>query len=306
MKEIIAIDVSKHHIDVYDSKSQRHERLPADTIQSWIKTIRSRKNILVVMEATGIYSKRLQRALQDHEISVSVVNPRYIRRYAQACGILAKTDKIDARIIAEYAISCSPKETEKLDDSLIKLQSLVKRRQQLNTSIIEEKCHLESCEDYEMEEIIMQHIDFLKDQMKVMEKSIEQLIENTGSLNEKARIITSMPGAGKVLAATLIAEMPELGTLDRNEIAALSGLAPFNRDSGNLRGRRSIYGGRTNVRKVLYMVALVAKQCNPWAKNIYQNLSDNGKPFKVAITALMRKIIIALNSMLKHNQMWKA
>lgn len=297
---IIGVDVSKHRYDCFDATSGRAFAVPAQSPESWLGELRERHGALVVFEATGIYSLRLKRALEAEGIACAQTNPRQVRRYAQACGILAKNDRIDAEVIARFAVSCNicPKPAA---PAVPILRALVTRREQLLAMIQAEKGHLETCDEKDLREGIQAHLALLVAQRKILEVQMKEALE----ADPRAAILTSVPGIGAVTAASLIAHMPELGTLGRSQAAALAGLAPYVRDSGTFKGKRSIYGGRAPIRRALYMAALVAIRRNPTYVNSYADLIKRGKPFKVAITAIMRKMLETLNLMCKHRATWK-
>jgi transposase len=296
---IIGVDISKHRIDYFDCETGKSNTIPFSKTNEWSNGLN--KNNLVVFESTGIYSKRFARILHSNNINYSSVNPRQVRRYAQACGILAKNDRIDARVIASYASVIDVKIS---NDNMFmheELRALVIRREQVVGMITTETCHYESCDDKFVKAMITKHINALKKQELLLKDKITEMLAN----DERAVILCSMPGVGIITAASILAYMPEIGSLNRGQIAALAGLAPYIRDSGNFRGKRAIYGGRANIRRVLYMSALVAIKHNNVYRGRYEKFKKNGKPFKVAITAIMRIMITTLNSMIKNNTSWK-
>jgi len=298
-KSIIGVDVSKHAIDCYDSSNDNHSRVGMDEVSQWFDKIEKKSDILVICEATGIYSRRLCRKLNEMNIANTEVNPRHVRRFAQACGIIAKNDKIDAKVIARYAKACDVQSTESVELNE-ELRDVVTRRDQLLNMIQLEQGHAETCDSPIIMKMIDNNIKILKKQISVIEEQLQALINK----QPKAEIMLSMPGIGNNTVAALLAYMPEIGKINRGQVAALAGLAPYVRDSGTFKGKRSIYGGRAKVRKPLYMAALVATRHNLKYKQQYQKLIQRGKPFKVAITAIMRNMIVTLNNMVKNSQNW--
>jgi transposase len=237
---------------------------------------------------------------------VAVVNARQVRDYAKSMGILAKTDRIDAEVIARFGEHAKPRPIGKPRENQEELDQLVTRRRQLIDQRTSETNRLETITSKVVRKSLKRMIDQLNKQIQQIEAEIASLIESDELWSEKAILLKSVPGVGDVTAVSLLAELPELGELNRQEIAALVGLAPFNRDSGRFHGRRSIYGGRASVRKVLYMAAFVAKRSNPVIRAFAERLEKSGKPFKVVITACMRKLLVILNTMMKTNTFWNA
>ena len=261
---------------------------------------------LVVLEATGGYQRQLVAELLDAGHRVAVANPRQVRDFAKGLGILAKTDRIDARVIARFGRQVQPRPIEKLRENQDELDQLVTRRRQLIDFRTSESNRLETMTSKSVRRSLKKSIDQLNKQIKQIEAEISVLIESDDVFSEKAALLISTSGVGDVTAVSLLAELPELGQLNRREISALVGLAPFNRDSGRFHGRRSIYGGRASVRKVLYMAAFTAKRYNPAIKAFAQRLEAAGKPFKVVMVACMRKLLVILNTMLKTKTLWNS
>ena len=235
---------------------------------------------------------------------ISVTNPRKVRNYAKALGKLAKTDKIDAQVLASFAKNVQPMQSSFISKEQMKLKKLVRRRNDLLLMMRMERNHLCTEEDRDLQANIHDLLDTIEDKLNEIEIKIQEMINSSEKLRAKASIIESMSGAGKVLYSTLLAELPELGDLSETKISALVGLAPYNCDSGLMRGKRKIFGGRAKVREVLYMVALVGIKHNPIIQKHYQRLCGNGKPKKVAIVACMRKILLILNAMIKNSKSW--
>ena len=237
-------------------------------------------------------------ALQQAPIPVSVVNPRLPRDFARARNRLAKTDAIDARILADYGRTMQPSPTPKPDPQMVLLDDLVTRRRQLVADRAAERTRLEQTTRPELLASLRLHLRHLNGQIEKLWALIAGLIQATPALRAKIALLVQVQGVGELTASALLAALPELGTLSPNEVTALAGLAPFNRDSGSFRGTRSIHGGRSDVRTALYMAALCATRTNPFLKPVYQHLRANGKPHKVALVAVMRKLLIHLNRIL--------
>jgi transposase len=256
---------------------------------------------LVVVEAAGGYEKALVQALHQASIPVSVVLPKRIRDFARAQGILAKTDKIDARNIAFFAFSLKPRPTAPASIDQLRLSDLVDRRRQIVLMVKSEKTRLHKA-SLDLRPSICEHLDWLMDEEKRLAAEIQKLIQNQPEMKRKSEIVRSAKGIGPVASSDLVAGLPELGTLDRKKVSALVGVAPWNRDSGKKRGKRRIRGGRPEIRRTLYMATLTAVHFNPVLKVFYQRLLANRKPKKVALVACMRKFITILNAMVRDNQ----
>ena len=304
-KSFIGIDVSKNNLDVHIlpeamSLSYRYETKPMKTL---IKKLKTYAPELVVLEATGGYEITIGIALADAGLPVAIVNPRQVRDYARALGILAKTDKIDAYVIARFAQDVKPEARGQLTFKEQELKSLVVRRQQLVEMRSAEVNRLSRTTIPQVKNGIQKMVRVLDAQIKAIDDDLDNEIKKNPIWNQKLEVITSFTGVGDHTANTLLFGLPELGTLNRQEIAALVGVAPFNRDSGMLRGKRTISGGRANIRKALHMPTLSA--ATRWNKDLmvfYQRLIARGKKHKVALTACMRKLLITLNAMVKNNE----
>ena len=253
----------------------------------------------VVCEATGPYHRDFVAALQAAHVTVSVVNPRCVRDFARARNRLAKTDKIDAAILADYGRALTPAPTRPPDPAADRLRELVDRRAQLVADRARESNRLEAARSADIVASLRRHRRHLDGQIEKLEALISALIQESPVLRAKVARCTAVAGVGPRTAASLLAALPELGALGKNQITALAGLAPFNRDSGALRGTRSIHGGRTAARQALYMAAVAATRCNDVLRPFYQRLRAAAKPAKLALVALMRKLLIHLNSLLK-------
>lgn len=303
----VGIDVSKAQLDVgFAPKSEVLSVGNADEgISTIVEHLAKLDVALVVLEATGGLETRITAALSAAGIPVVVVNPRQVRDFARATGRLAKTDAIDARILAEFAMAVRPKIRALPDEATSELKALSARRRQLTEMIVAEKNRLGSASK-SVRPNIEAHIRWLKDELDRIDDDILQLIKNNSSFKGKDTLLRSAPGIGPVISATLLCQLPELGSLNRKQIAALVGVAPFNRDSGKFKGKRVVWGGRTHVRRALYMGTLVATRFNPVIKAFYNRLLEAGKSPKVALVACMRKLLTILNAMIKHQQAWQA
>jgi transposase len=305
--ETVGIDVSKRGLDVAVFGQAQTYKFENDAngiakLAVWLKSLGPCR---VVFEATGGYERRAAKALREVTAEVAVVNPTRVRRFAEALGVLAKTDKIDARIIAHFGQVTRPAANGKQSPLEERLSACVERRRQLVSQSAAEKNRLSTCPEW-MREDIQEHLDWLKEHIQALELEIQSCIAQNAEWQKRADIADSMPGIGPVTAATLVADVPELGLLNRQKIAALIGLAPFNRDSGPKRGKRRIFGGRASVRRTLYMAALSAIRFNEVIRTFYQSLRKRGKEKKVAIVACMRKMLVILNTMVRKMQMWQA
>jgi transposase len=302
----VGIDVAKKSLDIFVSSNQRCHSATNSTkgYKKIIKLLPQPGACLIVMEATGSYQKPVAMALLEAGHCVAVVNPRQVRRFAQGIGILAKTDKIDAKILARYAELVRPRTMEKPSENQVQIADLASRRRQLIDLRTAESNRLKQTQQKSVCKSIEQTIQFLNEQIEAIDKQIESLIESDEAWSDQAKLVKSVPGVGKGTAAALAANLPELGRLNRQEIAALVGIAPFNRDRGQFRGKRSIQGGRKQIRSTLYMAALSARKCNPVIREFAQRLTSQGKAPKVVLVACMRKLLVILNTMVKNNTHW--
>ena len=309
MKDIstfVGIDVAKKSLDV--------ATLPPTTPRTVTHDAKGRRELLdnlpkpgtclVVIEATGGYERLIVADLLDAGHLVAVVNPRQVRDFAKALGILAKTDRIDAAVIALFGKQVKPRPLAEVHEKQGELDQLVTRRRQLVALRTAEKNRFAMAHSKPVKRSLQQVINTLIKEIKRIEKEIFVLVESDDQWRGKADILSSVPGVGDVTAATLIAEFPELGQINRQQAAALAGLAPFNRDSGKFQGKRTISGGRRTVRTALYMAALSAKTHNPLIRKFADRLKAEGKLPKVILTACMRKLLVILNTMLKTNTLW--
>jgi transposase len=300
------IDVSKKHWDVAIADGKRVDRFDANA-SGGLKLAALLKQAHVThvcLEATGHYERPLVEVLREQQMPLSIVNPRQVRNFARAGGQLAKTDQIDARVIARFGTLLQPALTEKKSENQEKLSSLRARRRQVVATRIQEKNRLDTQPDADARRLIEAAVEFYKEQLKSVDEQIRQLVKSDAELQRRADLMVSMISIGNTTATALLAEIPELGTLSSRQAARLAGLAPINRDSGMYRGKRMIGGGRAGVRKALYMPTLVAIKHNPPIKAFYEQLLARGKAKMTAITACMRKLLLILNAMLKENKPW--
>jgi transposase len=301
----VGIDVSKDTLEVAVRPGKGWSMANDETAASELARRLGGFDVeLVVMEATGGLQSTLAAALATMGVPAAVVNPRQVRDFARAMGVLAKTDRVDASVIAYFAEAVKPEVRALRDEHLEQLNAVLVRRRQIVDMITEEKNRLHRAMNT-LKESITQHIEWLKKALNKTDGELDRLVKETPLWMEKDELYQSVPGVGPVLSKTLMASLPELGTLNRRKVASLVGVAPMNRDSGKYRGRRKIQGGRGNVRAVLYMSTLSAVKHNPAIKEFYQRLISAGKKPKVAITACMRKLLIILNNMAKTNTPWE-
>lgn len=302
----IGIDVSKTVLDVFFMTSKAYVQFENNKtgIQKLIKKLKQFSDSLVVMESTGGYEKSVAQAVAKENISVAIVNPRQIRDFAKALGRLAKTDRIDAEVIAIFAEKIQPKENVACNENQQKLAENSARRRQLIDMITMEKNRLDKASK-EMKKSIQHVIKLLQKELEKINQSLEKYIQNDSEYTRKDNLLKTIKGIGSVVSAGIIADLPELGKLSAKEVSALAGLAPLNRDSGSLRGKRTIWGGRASIRRTLYMGTLVATRHNTKIKKFYQRLCAAGKLKKVAITACMHKLLIIMNAMIKNDQPWR-
>jgi transposase len=296
----VGIDVSRDCLDVAFRPSGKRAQVSNDRsgIARLIRMLERSKPELVVLEASGGYEIAALEGLLTKKIAVALLNPRHVRSFARASGRLAKTDVIDAEVLAHFADVMKPSPTRLADPETRTLRAFVNRRQQLVHMVTAELNR--SRRSLEVVRAgFAATLRCLKREIAAIDKQMAALIERDSAFRPKAVLLRSAPGIGAVATATLLARLPELGSLDRKRIAALVGVAPFNRDSGRFKGKRMIWGGRRDVRGILYMSTLVAIRFNPALREFYDRLRKAGKSPKIAITACMRKLIIMLNAMLK-------
>lgn len=302
----VGVDVSKQQLDVAIVPEGKKFAVPRTRAgyQQLLAQLPEAGACHLVLEATGGYERELVAELLSQGHLVSVVNPRQVRDLARALGVLAKTDEIDARVLARFGELVKPRPTIATSPQLAELQQLVDRRRQLLELRTAESNRLEQCTAKMARKSIQKMLETMQKQIAALEAEIARLVESDDDWKRKAEVLLSVPGVGDITAASLIADLPELGQLNRCQIAALVGLAPFNHDSGKLKGQRTIGGGRATVRTSLYMAALSAMRCNPVLRAFAERLAQQGKKFKVRITACMRKLLVILNTLVKTNQTW--
>jgi len=302
----VGIDVSKAHLDVCVLPQKGRGRFANDDagMAELIAWLGDPAGVLVVLEATGGYQTPAVAALAAAYFGVVVANPRQVREYARSQGRLAKTDKLDAEAIAAFAMGHRPAVRPLPDEQTRLLQGLMARRRQLREMLTMEKNRLQQAPQT-LAPAIARHIQWLEDELQQLDDDLDQRVRHSDLWREKDELLRSVPGVGPRTSHTLLAELPELGTLNHKQIAALAGVAPLNRDSGRFHGHRTTWGGRAAVRTALYMAIVSAIQHNPIISRYYQRLRQAGKATKVAMVACMRKLLVILNAMLKERQPWQ-
>ncbi|MBA3638636.1 MAG: IS110 family transposase [Acidobacteria bacterium] len=302
----VGIDVSKAElvIAVAPSGERWTSATTPEALVAFVARVKTLAPSVVVMEATAGYDVPVAVACAAAGLPVAVVNPRQIRAFAQAIGRTAKTDPIDAEVIALFGERVRPEPRPLPDADTQALAALVARRRQLLEMLHAERQRLEQATATAVRRDLRQHVTWLKRRVADTDDELQKRIQKSPAWREKDDLLRSVPGIGPAVSRTLLAELPELGQLDRRTIAALVGVAPMNRDSGRFRGKRMIWGGRASVRQALYMAALVASRYNAPLRTFYQRLQAAGKPKKLALVAVMRKLLTILNAMVKHNTEW--
>ena len=305
-KPFVGIDLSQAYLDVAVRPGSRAWRVPNDGPghSRLLRRLQDLQPALVVLEASGGLERPVTRALIQAGLPVAVVNPRQIRDFARATGRLAKTDRLDAEVMARFAESVQPEPRPQPDEPTQQLQDLLNRRRQLGEMLIAEKNRRRTTPP-SLRPQLEEHIGWLEGELERLDREIERLQQAHSVLRERAQLLRSAPGVGPRLTSTLLAYLPELGRLNRKQIAALAGVAPFNCDSGTLRGRRTVWGGRAQVRSVLYMSVVAAIRCNEVIAAFYRRLRAAGKPGKVALVACMRKLLTILNAMVRDHAPWQ-
>ena len=296
----VGVDVAKSTLDVAVTDSEEAWQFANDDkgINPAVSYIAGLKPAMIILEATGNLEMPLAAALQADRLPVVVINPRQVRDFARATGALAKTDTIDARILALFGARVKPEIRPLPDKNARDMRSLLTRRRQLVEMLTSEHNRLfQTHEDIRLG--VEAHIKWLEEALSDINDDLEHRIKRSPSWLEKDNLLKSVPGVGKVVSSSLLIELPELGRLNRRKIAALVGVAPLNRDSGTMRGRRTVWGGRARLRSTLYMAALVASRRNPIIAAFYQRLVNAGKAKKVALVACMRKLLTILNAMMR-------
>lgn len=305
--QFAGIDVSKDGLDAAVSSSGTVRRFPnsQEGVDQLIAFLGEQPPALAVLEATGGYEMVAALALSVAGIPVAIVNPRQVRDFAKATGVLAKTDAIDARVLASFAERVRSEPRLLADEQQRDFAELAARRRQLVGLLVAENNRLASARAEVVRKSIKAHVVFLEKQLGRVEEEIGSAIRDSPLWREKDELLQSVPGVGPAVSRTLLAELPELGSLGRGEIAALAGLAPYNNDSGRFRGRKTIRGGRAPVRSALYMAALVASRYNATFREFYQRLLERGKAKKLALAAVARKLLVTLNAILRDKTPWR-
>lgn len=308
-QRVVGVDVSSEKLDISDSDNKLPASIPNSVVavQSLlVSKLKSDSSTLVVCEATGGYEYALVDTLLDADIPIAIANPRQVRDFANGHGHLEKSDVIDARIIRQFGedvkVTLAPKRSEEEK----RHQALVRRRSQVLQLISQEQNRLDHTIEKFSRKLLTQTISHLKKQLKEIDKHLEKLLAERAKKDPKVEILYSVPGVGAVTVSTIIVELPELGELNRGKIAKLVGVAPIIQQSGKSDKKRRVRGGRSQVRKVLYMATLVATRHNPVIKAFYMRLVARGKPKKVALVAAMRKLLTILNDMVRNGQRWRA
>ncbi len=302
----IGIDVSKAHLDVCMRPSGERKQVANNNegITGLVEWIQPQQPSLIVLEATGGYEMAVTAGLVSAGLPVAVINPRQARDFAKSIGKLAKTDKIDAAMLARFADAIRPEPRSLPDEQTQVLQATLVRRRQLIDMLVAEKSRL-PLTYATLKARVKEHITWLEDELAQIDQELRQQLEASPVWREKEDLLRSFKGVGPVTSTTLLADLPELGQLNRKKIAALVGVAPFNCDSGKMKGKRMIWGGRACVRNALYMAAISASRFNPVIKHFYDRLIKAGKLHKVAIVACMRKMLTILNAMIRSGKPWQ-
>ncbi len=305
-KCFVGIDVSKNHLDVcilpdnqslrVSNNSEGHKKL--------CRNLKKVKPLVIVLEGTGGYEKPIAMAMAQQDLPVAVVNPRQVRDYAKAMNVLAKTDQIDAQVIARFAEAIKPEPRFVADEQRVVFEELITRREQLIKMRTAESNRLDRTHSLEVKNSIEAVLELIESQLQDLDAQTESAVKNSPIWRTKDNLLQSVPGVGPVTARIILAQLPELGKLNRREIASLVGVSPFNNDSGLTKNKRMIKGGRGLLRHKLYMATLVATQHNPTIQIFYNRLLSNGKAKKLAITACSRKLLIILNVMMKNDTSW--
>lgn len=307
-KTWVGIDVGKEEfvVGLYPSKETWSVACKPSEIKKLIKRLMDLRPEVIVLEATGGYERTIAKPLMEAKLPVAIINARHVRHYAKSQGILAKTDKLDARVIAEFGAKKNDlRLASPANESEEALKGWIARRQQLVGMLTMERNRYQQASKF-LQETISKHIKWLEEELRELDKRMTGIAQSSSELQAKEELLRSVPGVGSVLARTFIAWVPELGKIDRKEIAALIGVAPLNYESGKFKGQRKIWGGRACVRRVLYMGTLAAIQSknNPFSQ-MYERLRASGKLAKVAIVAVMRKLLTVLNAMVRDQLTWK-
>jgi transposase len=303
---LVGIDVSKRCLDVCSLPDGQTFTVPNEQegVDELLSRLEGMNVELVVLEATGRYERLAATSIASAGIAVAVVNPRQARDFAKAIGRLAKTDRIDAFVLARFARAVDPSPSVIPDQEASALQAILTRRRQLLSMLTAENNRLQMA-PAALRKRIRAHAEWLEKELSRTDGDLDEAIEQSSVFKENEALLKSVPGVGPVLARTLLAELPELGTITHKRLCALVGVAPFNRDSGQRSGKREAWGGRAPVRAALYMGTLVATRHNPHIKHFYERLLAGGKPKKVALVACMRKLLIILNALMRDRSTWR-
>lgn len=302
---VVGIDISKARLDIHAKGNDWSVRNELDSIAGLAAQLQELHPCLIVVESTGGLERVVLAEFSADGLPVALVNPRRVREFARSIGLLAKTDKIDAKLLVRFGEAVKPEPTHLPSPEEQRLSALMTRRRQVIEMLTMEKNHLCSSHPAAIESVT-KIIDVLEQELDELNKQIDDFIDQLPTFQKKDEILRSAPGVGKVTAAILLSDLPELGKLDRKKIAALVGVAPFNNDSGHFRGKRRIKGGRPTVRTVLYMATITATKFNPVIRSFYHHLLLQGKLKKVALVACMRKLLIYLNAMIRDSRYWES
>lgn len=307
--EYVGVDIGKHTCDVYFqgkswSVKQTEVAIKKDLIQKIEKLTQSLDNIVIVCEASGGYERLLSSILAKENIKFHIAHAQFIKAYAQSYGLKAKTDKIDAKNIATFAAERDVVPDVVLSENKQKIADLLKRREQLLHDKVREKKRLDKHQNKDVEASVRKHIDWIEGEMKAIDKVLDGISKSDESIQKAMTLLMSTPGIGRIIALHIIAFLPELGQISNKEATALVGLAPYNHDSGLYRGKRFIKGGRSRIRGLFYMSAVVNIKCNVELQEFYQRLKEKGKPTRVALIAVARKIVSTLNSVATRGTPW--
>lgn len=305
-KLYVGIDVGKQHLDlaVLGTAGTRQYQNTSKGIRALSRYLKEKTLALIVVEATGGYEYEVVTHMRKAQMPVALVNPTRVRRFAQAGGQLAKTDSLDAHVLANFGKTMQPEVWQLKTEVEEGLSHLISRRRQLVGMLTSERNRLGTAQEA-AQDSIKRHIAWMQDELAEIESGLQETIKAEPEYQQKMANLLSVPGVGPVTAITLIAQLPELGLVNRQQIAALAGVAPLNHDSGRHKGKRRTLGGRSNVRSALYMAALSATRHNPVIKEFYERLLANGKEKKVALTACMRKLLVILNAIMRDQQPWQ-
>ena len=300
----IGIDVSKAQLDTSLPDPESRFANGVEGAELLANALVAHSPTLVVLEATGGLERTLVATLLARSLPVAVVNPRQVRDFAKASGRLAKTDRIDAQMLARFGEAIQPAQRPLPDEAAQAFADQLARRRQLVEMLAMEKTRLKQTPDRVVRRDLKEHIEWLQNRLRASEDGLRHAVESSPAWQAKRDLLGEVKGVGETTVMTLIAQLPELGQIDRKQIASLVGVAPFNRDSGTLRGRRTVWGGRAAVRQTLYMATLTAVRWNPPLKAFYERLRNKGKAPKVALVACMRKLLTMLNAMLRDGKKW--